>query len=91
MKDPAEVLDYKADWSSEEAEGGPWLEGGETIVTSTWAVTGGLVIDNQSQDSTTATVWLSGGTPGTARATNTVTTSAGRTGERSLRFNIQDR
>lgn len=85
VKDPGAVLDYGVDWSAR-------LQTGETITDSSWSVTGGLVIDDESHDATTATVWLSGGESGCiARATNRVTTTAGRTDARTIPVYVQDR
>lgn len=78
-KTSAEVLDYQVDWSS-------WL-GSDTVSGSEWAVTTGLTIDSSSFDTTATTVWLSGGTVGSAyTVTNTITTAGLRTATRS--FNI---
>jgi len=84
-KDPASVLDYQINWST-------WLVA-DTIATSAWVVAGsGLTIDSDTNDTTTATVWLSAGTAGKEYAvTNTITTAAGRTVSRSLTINCQDR
>jgi uncharacterized phiE125 gp8 family phage protein len=70
-KRPAEVRDYRHDWSA-------FLDG-DTISTSVWSATG-VTIDSDSHDTTSATVWLSGGSDGAlARLTNTITTAGGRT------------
>ena len=86
-KDPQEVLSYTIDWST-------WLAGGETIATSSWAVVAaaGVVVDSDTNDTTTATVVVSGGTAGQVdRVTNTITTSASRTGERSVVVRVEQR
>jgi len=84
VKDPAAVLDYGLDWSA-------WLDG-DTIDTSTWTITTGLTKDGDDHDGTTTTVWLSGGTAGTSyRATNRITTTGGRTDERTIRITVSDR
>lgn len=84
-KDPAAVLDYQLDWSA-------WLVA-DTIATSAWAVAGsGIVVDSDTNDTTTATVWLSGGTSGKEyTATNTIVTAAGRTESRTIDINCIDR
>lgn len=82
-KKAGEVLDYVQDWAA-------WL-GSDTIVTSVWSVTGGMVVDSDSIGSPaqTATVWLSGGTFGTtAEAINSITTAAGRTAKATIAFRI---
>lgn len=85
LKDPSAVLDYKWDWST-------WLASGETISTSTVTVPAGITKDSQSNTTTTATVWLSGGTLGeTYPIVNRVVTSQGRTDERTIQINVRDR
>lgn len=90
-KDPSAVLDYSLDYND---TADSYLEGGETISASTWSVapTGELVIDSDSNMTTTTTVTVSGGTAGNVyRLTNAVTTSAGRTEERSIILRVQER
>lgn len=87
LKDPEAKLDYAVDWSA-------WLQDGETITTSDWTVTG--VTKSVSPAATVvggkAIVWLEGGTVGTpASAKNTVTTSAGRTDERTITLQLVNR
>lgn len=72
------VLDYQIDYSA-------WLtsSGGDTIATSVWVVPSDLVKDSDTNDATTTTVVLSGGTAGTTyKIENTVTTAGGRVDER---------
>lgn len=84
-KDPNAVLDYGHDWAG-------WLSDGETITASTWTVDAGLTKNSDTHDTTTTTVWLSGGTAGTTyRATNRITTSGGRTDDRTMRIDVRDR
>ncbi len=79
-KDPDSIAYYVSDWSD-------WLDSGETIVSSDWVVEAGLTEDSASNDTTTATIWLSGGTAGTDyTVTNTVVTSAGREEPRSMKI-----
>lgn len=88
-KDPQAVLDYSIAF-------GDWLATGETISSATWVAT---VYDIDSTDSTASvtvegktytavhTVWLSGGTEGqTGVVTCRITTSAGRTEDRSFKL-----
>ena len=56
VKDPDATLDYIIDWSE-------WLDT-DTISTSTWTVPTGLTNVSDSNTTTTATIWLSGGTAG---------------------------
>ena len=51
-----------------------------TISTSSFVVPSGITADSDSNDDTTATVWLSGGTvPNRYQIVNRVVTSGGRT------------
>jgi hypothetical protein len=88
VKDPSELLDYAIDWND------GWLatSPAETISTSNWTVATGITKEDESNTTTTATVWLSGGTHGQEYlATNTITTSDGRTGERSIKILVRNR
>jgi len=86
MKDPQEILSFTIDWST-------WLVGSDTISTSTWAAdVGGLTVDSDTKDGTTATVVTSGGTAGgSTRVTNTITTVSGEKGERSVVVRVEQR
>jgi hypothetical protein len=82
-KDPDAVLDYEIDWSA-------WL-GEDTITASTFTVATGLTEDSESNDTTAATVWLSGGTVGTRYlVTNHITTAAGRQNDRSFYIYVKE-
>lgn len=86
-KDPGDKKDYRVDWASHLGTGG------DTITTSTWVVATGLTIATPaaSNTTTTATIWLSGGTAGTEyRVTNHVVTAQGREFERSFVVNVQE-
>jgi hypothetical protein len=85
LKDPNAVLDYVFDWSS-------WLQTSETISTATFTVESGITKNSESNTTTNATVWLSGGTVG-ERYTITcrVTTNQGRTDDRSAIVRVADR
>jgi hypothetical protein len=65
-------------------------EGDDTIATSVWAVlTGDVVIDAETETTTSSTVWLSGGTAGTsALLLCTITTAGSRTFERTIRLRV---
>lgn len=87
IHDPQAVLDYRIDWSS-------WLQDGETISTSTWTVAAGITEASPaaSHDSTSATIWLSGGTVGSNYAlTNHITTSASRQDDRTITVQVRER
>lgn len=88
-KDPAAVLDYAFNWSTEDK---PWLADGETISTRTVTVPTGLTKDSDSIVAGTVVVWLSGGTAGvTYRVECKIVTSASRTDERSMTIVCQER
>ena len=85
VKDPDAVLDYKADWSV-------WLADGETITSSNWSVPTGITKDSQSATTTTATVWLSGGSLGSSYSVvNRISTNQGRTDERTMEIVVRER
>lgn len=84
-KDPDAVLDYQFDWS-------PWLAAGETITSKTVTVDDGLTLDSSSDDDTIVTVWLSGGTDRAVyKVACLITTSAGRTDERTMSIRVSNR
>jgi len=81
LKDPDATLDYQVDWSE-------WL-GSDTIASSTWVVDSGITLDIDTNTTTTATAWLSGGTAGeTYTATNRIVTADGRTDDRTITIQI---
>lgn len=88
VKDPSEKLDYQVDWTT-------WLSEGETISGVDWTVETGLSQPSTpaaSNTTTTATVWLEGGTLG-ARYTIgcRITTNQSRVAERSFTVQVEDR
>lgn len=82
-KNPSDVLDYTWDWSQ-------WLINGDTIASSSMAVTStatDITLTSSTFSATYATVWVSGGTiPNYYTITNTITTVGGRTRARSIRI-----
>lgn len=71
-------LDYTMDWED-------WLASGDTISTSAWTVATGITEASSSNDTTSATIWLEGGTAKTTyRITNSIVTADGRKEERSI-------
>lgn len=77
QKDPDAVLDYLVDWTK-------WL-GTDSIDTSDWILPAGITEDSSTNTTTTATIWLSGGTPGVSYSiVNRITTAAGRTDDRTI-------
>ena len=86
-KDPDAVLDYAFDWSS-------WLDSTapETISSHTITVATGLTKDSDSESAGVVTVWLSGGTAGTTYTVACeITTSKGRTDERTIIIKVKQR
>jgi hypothetical protein len=82
-KDPQEVLDY------------PWkipLDAGDSVSSFTAAkISGDVVLDSYAEADGTGTIWLSGGTDGTASVfTLTAVTSGGRTFETTVIVNVVD-
>lgn len=84
-KDPEAVLDFTVDWAT-------WL-GVDTISgTPTWTVPTGLTKDSQTNTTTTATAWLSGGSVGQDYVVECkIATAAGRTDERSFVVKVRER
>jgi hypothetical protein len=83
-KDPASTLDFAADWAA-------WLtaRGSDTIASSVWVVPTGITSTAEAHTTTTATIWLSGGTLGqTYDVVNRVTTTAGRIEDHTLSIYI---
>jgi len=85
LKDPSAVLDYVFDWTE-------WLASGETIATHTITVDTGLTKDSSTESGGKVTVWLSGGTAGeNYKVACLITTSAGRTDERTIWIKVTNR
>ena len=83
-KDPDAVKDYSIDWSA-------WL-GEDTIDTSTWSVPDGITKDDDSNTTTSTTIWVSGGTAGQEyKLVNHIVTAAGREEDESLVFFIREK
>jgi len=85
-KDPNAVLPYTRIWTD-------WLTDGDTIATSTWTASDpDITIDTSTNDDTTTTAWLSGGTAGeTYLLTNRITTTNGYTEDRTFRILVRER
>jgi hypothetical protein len=83
-KDPNAILDYSVDWSR-------WLAGDE-ITVSEWIVPSGLTKASETSTPTKATVWLAGGAAGqNYSVTNRITTTGGRTEDRSFTIRVEER
>lgn len=84
FKDPDATLDFTVDWVQ-------WL-GSDTIVSASWDVPDALSVEASPNTTTTATVWVSGGTHGADYTlTNRITTAAGRVDDRSLTLHVRNR
>ena len=83
-KDPDALLDYTVDWSD-------WLEDDETITTSEFIVPNTFTITTESSNSTSGTAWISGGTSGYHQVTHRITTTDGRSDDRSFWIYIKER
>ena len=85
LKDPSAVLDYVFDWTE-------WLAAAETIDNYTITADTGITDDSSTEDDGKVTVWLSGGTAGiNYKVACLITTSAGRTDERTIWIKVVDR
>lgn len=89
IQDADATLDYVWQWSS-------WLAADETISEATVTADAGLTVAPTGLPTVIAdkavTAWLTGGTPGTKYGVACrITTSAGRTDERTIRVTVQNR
>ena len=84
VKDPNAILDYSIPWTA-------WLAS-DTIASSTWTVPTGITNTLATNSTTTATIWLSGGTVGTEYAlVNRIVTAGGRTQDQTIYITIEER
>ena len=84
-KDPDAVLDYSFGWDE-------WLEDGDTIASATVTADAGITLDSQSNTTTLVTAWLSGGTAlEHYKVTCRVTTTEGRTDDRTILIRVRER
>jgi hypothetical protein len=90
IKDPNEVLDYTIDYTA-------YLSAmSDTISTSVWAFdtnASGMTIESSTNTSSTATVWLSGGSDNGKRyrVRNRIVTAGGRTVDRTILIQTQSK
>lgn len=83
-KDPDATLDYSVDWEV-------WLAG-DTIATSQWTVPAGLTKASESNTTTKATAWISGGTVGQVYSIkNSILTVGGRVNNQSLEITVVEK
>jgi len=85
-KDPNATLDYSFDW-------GPYLTPlADTIVSVEWLLSAGLTKVSQSNTTTVATVFVSGGVLDESETlTCRITTAGGRIDDRTISLNITSR
>lgn len=104
LKDPSAVLDYAFDWKplthGEPGATSDWLATGETIAVDsetgekliTITADTGITVDSSAESDGKVTVWLSGGTAGeNYKVACLITTSAGRTDERTILIKVTNR
>lgn len=87
VKDPNAVLDYTFDWSD-------WLATGDTISTRSVTADSGITVDSSAiiASSTAVQVWLSSGTAGKRYdVTCRITTAGGRTDDRTIAIEVENR
>lgn len=87
--DPQEVLDYGIEWSGFLAE----VEPADSISLSTWSITpAGPVLSSDSVTGDVARVFVAGAAKGALyQLSNWITTSQGRTAERSITLRCENR
>ncbi len=95
-KDPTGILDYTFDWAPLTNESGTtdWLVSGDTISSYVITAESGITVDNDtlSNESTSVTVWLSGGTAGAIYTVACkITTIGGRTDKREADIRVIER
>lgn len=87
-KDPNAVLDFNWDWTE-------WLATNEDVIQTISIETNGVDLKPSpapTTDGLIVTAWLSGGVAGTrATARCRITTSAGRTDDRTINITIRER
>jgi hypothetical protein len=92
VKDPNSTLDYRFDWADFLEADSDTIDTSEIIADTGTVEEPGIVVDSDEHDTTSATVWLSGGAVGeTYAVTNRITTAGGRTDDRTIRINVQQR
>ena len=92
LKDPSAVLDWAYNWNDSSGGKTPWLATGETIDSFVITADTGITVDSSTEDAGKVTVWLSGGTAGiNYKVACLITTTAGRTDERTIWIKVTDR
>lgn len=87
-KDPDSVEDFSIDWIDTLSESSPI----DVIATSEWTVEKTLVVDSDAKTNSTTTVWVSGGRLNKYQTiVNKITTTGGRTYNRTITFKVQEK
>ena len=87
-KSPAAELDYQLNWANPNDS---WL-GSDTIASVIWEVDTGITLISSTNTTTTATIWIGGGTAGQTYGVRcTITTTGGRKDTRSFRVIVKAR
>lgn len=82
--DPDSTVDYEVDWSAELT-----AMGDDTIVSAEWVVPTGITLTDESNTTTTHTIWLTGGTLGASyTVTSRITTAGGRIEDQSITLSV---
>lgn len=93
-KDPSSRMNYFVNWAEDvnRPEDGNWLGDGNTIEASVWFIPEGITADEDTFTDTVTQVWLIDGTADEAYdLVNRVSTSDGRTDERTIRIYVLQR
>lgn len=87
VKDPGAILDYTINW------GGGYLQSGESVSTSVWSIFPSDITQViASNTASSASITVSGGVVGRLyQLSNRITTSQGRTDERSIIVRVEQR
>lgn len=87
VKDPGAVLDYAINWAA------GYLQSGETLSSSIWTIAPNDMTQNSATSAAGITgITVSGGAAGQIyQLTNRITTSQGRTDERSITVRVEQR
>jgi len=87
VKDPGATLDYSINW------GGGYLQSGESLSSSIWTIfPTDMTQSSASNTASTASITVSGGSAGQIyQLSNRITTSQGRTDERSITIRVEQR
>lgn len=84
-KDPDDVLDYPVSWAEVMAADS------DTIQTVTWTIPDDLTLESQSNSTTVAVAWISGGEAGTRYEIGCrIQTVGGRTYDRTIELVVRE-